>query len=195
MNFSLRDTPQPDNITLDGVALKPAPQTKFLGVILDPKLNFTNHIDSLKTRSNFKIFIMLQLKRMGLNIKGLTNFYCACIRSILIYGAPAWFYLLSQQDRQKLESIQRSATRLILPNHSYEERLQQLTLPTVTDFIEQLSNNHFCKILSNNTHPLYCHLCFNENRSSSRKPNIFYPPLCRTKRHEKTFLNHFTHNF
>ena len=47
--------------------------------------------------------------------------------------------MLSDQDRDRLERIQRSASRMILPDLSYSERLQVLALPNVYGFIFELS--------------------------------------------------------
>ena len=69
-------------------------------------------------------------------------------RSIISYAAPAWFSNLSDFDKGRLERIQRSATRTILPDLSYEGRLSFLVLPTISDFICDISAKHFFKLLT-----------------------------------------------
>ena len=132
-------------------------------------------------------FIMLQLKKMGLNTDGLRNFYCTCIRSVLVYGAPAWFHLLSQQDQIRLESIQRSATCLMLPDLPYEERLAALRLPHLKDFILHCGHIHFSKIANDSEHPLFSNILFNKQRTSCRRPTKFRTPRCRTHKFKQSF--------
>ena len=51
------------------------------------------------------------------------------------YGSPAWYNLLSQQSKDTLEAIQRRATRIILPDHTYDNRRCMLTVPSLKDFL------------------------------------------------------------
>ena len=62
--------------------------------------------------------------------------------------------MLSNQDRDRLEKIQRSATRTILPDISYQERLEVLCLPTVYNFIFEIARTHFTRIADDPEHRL-----------------------------------------
>ena len=79
------------NILVNGVTIIPATEAKFLGVFIDNKLNFNKHIDYLVSKTNSRLFLMRQLKVQGLNTEGLRKFYTSNVRSILLYGAPAWY--------------------------------------------------------------------------------------------------------
>ena len=185
-----------DQLLVGTDILSPVFESQFLGVTIDNKLSFSSHVSKVLSKCNAKIFIMLQLKRLGMSIPSLKNFYCAFVRSNLVYGAPAWFFMLSTHDQTRLESIQRSATRIILPTICYQERLEFLNLPSLKDFIYCISRNHFSKILNDSSHPLFKHLCFNtNNRTSSRKSRIFKLPKFRTTKHQRTFLNTFMKDF
>ena len=72
------------------------------------------------------------------------------VRSLISYAAPAWFPLLSDTDKIRLEKIQRTATRAIIPDMEYEERLCILQLPYLSDFLMNLSERHFNKIACDN---------------------------------------------
>ena len=65
----------------------------------------------------------------------LPKYLCVNIRSLIIYGAPAWLFILNDCDNKCLERIQRSATRTILLELSYKNRLSFLKLPTLYDFV------------------------------------------------------------
>ena len=137
------------------VSILPSQTAKFLGITLDDHLSFSKHVESLISSCNSRLFLLRQLKVLGMNESGLKNFYLANIRSILTYASPAWFSLLSDGDKSSLERIQRSATRTIFPDHSYEERLLLLHFPTLSNFIFDLSKKHFIKIASDPEHPLF----------------------------------------
>jgi hypothetical protein len=190
INISLTAKPQQHSQCQSG-----STTAKFLGITVDCKLAFSDHVSIITSRCNSKIHIMLQLKRMGMDTSGLRKFYCTYIRPSLIYGAPAWYTLLSGQDRAKLENTQRAALRLILPEQSYEERLTSLNIPTLEDFVHTISQNHFTKIFSHPDHPLHGYLCFNNNRTSSRKPSTFKVPLCGTQKFKQSFFNFFMDKF
>ena len=161
-------------VVLDNdVSIFPSKEVKFLGVTLDDHLTFSSHVDNIVSSCNSKLYLLRQLKKLGMNSDGLKRFFTANIRSIISYAAPAWFSILSDFDKGRLERIQRSATRTILPDLSYEERLSFLVLPTRSDFICDISAKHFLKIADDHTHSLFNYIQRNTCRMSSRKPTVY----------------------
>ena len=138
---------------------------------------------------------MRKLKTIGLNQAGLKTFYETNIRSLLIYGAPAWYSLLSQQCKDKLEQVQRTATRIILhvPDFEYAHRLVILALPQLNDFIFDLCEKHFRKIRENPSHPLFNRIIVNTCRTYSRTTgaNIFRPAISRTHKRARSLFQFF----
>ena len=91
MNTSLSYMYKYDSNTLvNGLTLTPATEAKSLGVFIDNKLNFNNHIDYLVSKTYSGLLLMRQLKVQGLITEGLEMFYTSNVRSILLYVAPAW---------------------------------------------------------------------------------------------------------
>ena len=67
---------------------------------------------------------MSLLKHMAMGSEALKTFYVANIKSLFAHACPAWYNLLSDTDKTRLERIQRSATRIMLPfSDDYEQRL------------------------------------------------------------------------
>ena len=61
--------------------------------------------------------------------------YVANIKSVITYACPAWYNLLSDADKTRLERIQRSAAQIMLPfSDDYEQRLDNLALADYLDF-------------------------------------------------------------
>ena len=104
--------------------------------------------------------------------------------SSLVYTIP------SDQCKVKLESIQRSATRVIFPDLAYEDRLELLMLPTLNDFIFSICKKHFDRICSNPDQPLYTQITFSGCKTSSRSKTTFRPAISKTQKRSKSFFNH-----
>ena len=147
-------------ILVYGTKILPSNHMKFLGVYIDNRLNFSLHVANVVPMRDSRLFLMRQLKSLGLNNAGLVTFYMTNVRSVLTYASPAWFSLLSDFSKNELEKVQRSATRIVLPHCSYEEHLKILELSYLYDFIVCLSKTHFIKILHNPSHPLFKRLVF-----------------------------------
>jgi hypothetical protein len=77
-------------IELDGVAISPNPSTRFLGIIMDKNLTFSEHVAGVTAKCNSRLFLMKKLKAVGLSLHGLKTFYVTNIRSVICYAAPAW---------------------------------------------------------------------------------------------------------
>ena len=116
---------------------------------------------------------MRQLKSLGLNSEGLTKFYCTNIRSIIVYAAPAWYGILCDRDKQKLEAIQKAASKIIYPTFTYDMRCVRLNIPTIQDFVFKLSLNHFSKILNNENHVIAIQLLDQPWHEQRSVPNLF----------------------
>jgi hypothetical protein len=183
-------------VDIDGCVTSPSLEVRFLGVIIDSKLTFTSHVSNIVRKCNSKLFLMRQLKGLGLSSKGLNTFYCSNVRSIITYAAPAWYSFLTSKDKLQLEKIQRAATRVIYPDSSYEQRLNLLHLPTISSFINNISIAHFTRICTNSAHPLFNRVVFNHNRTSSRNGNMkFHPAISRTKKHANSFFQFYMRSF
>ena len=123
---------------------------------------------------------MRALNTLGMNSVCLKTFYVSNIGSLLIYGAPAWYTILSDQCKEKLESTQRSATGVIFPYLAYrEDRLELLVLPTLDDFIFRICKKHFYRICSSPDHPLCTRITINECKTSSQSMAIFGPAISK----------------
>ena len=110
---------------------------KFLGVFIDRNLTFNDHIDYVTSKAKQRFYWLLQLKRLSVSTDKLTRFYLCNIRSVLVYCIAAFFSLLNDKQKSKLERIQRLCTKIILPHiESYTDRLAILGIPSVFSFSE-----------------------------------------------------------
>jgi hypothetical protein len=102
-----------------------------LGVTVDNKLKFSKHVDTKISKAN-KLLGLIRHTFKFLNADTLTLLYKSLIRPHVEYATPVWSPHL-KGDRDKIEKLQRRATKLVpeLKDKPYNERLQTLKLPTL----------------------------------------------------------------
>ena len=119
MIFSPNKQPHPNiNIYINGIALDIVTKTKFLGLMLDNKLNWKSHALYLSSKISKSIGI-LSIARKFLNQKTLIQLYYSFIYPYLIYANLAWGKA-SDVALWPIYKIQKLAIRLIanLPRRS-----------------------------------------------------------------------------
>ena len=172
----------------DYLSIEPSFSVKFLGTHIDNLMTFSEHVDHITSSCNSWLYLSRQLKILGMNTDGLKPYFCANIRPLISYASPAWFFMLSNRDRDRLEKIQTSTTRTILPDISYEERLEILCLPTVCNFIYEIAKTHFTRIADDPEHLLFSRVIKDFSRTSSRNNTVFRPNKCQTQKRAKSFF-------
>lgn len=116
---------------LDGTKLEETACEKDLGVYVDNKLNFEEHIDQ-KIKKGNQIMGIIRRSFRHLNKRIFKKLFTSMVRPHIEYAAPTW-NPHQKQDIRRLESVQRRGTKQVpdLKNMSYKERLQALDLPTL----------------------------------------------------------------
>ena len=87
--FGNKKTYVPINLTINGIKLEQTNQTKFLGIIIDNKLTWKPHIDTLKRKLSKIIAILYKLKGL-INKESLQTLYCSLLFPYLIYCVEVW---------------------------------------------------------------------------------------------------------
>ena len=100
-------------LNIDGSDLQWQTEVKFLGMILDERLNWNSHIDYVSGRCQKRINLMRCLSgtNWGANKRSLLHIYKATIRSVLEYGSAA-FNSATPTVKAKLDKIQAQALRI-----------------------------------------------------------------------------------
>ena len=78
-----------DRVHLCGNNLISVSNTKFLGVIIDSKLNWSDHITYIKNKMSKSIGILTKIRRF-LNQKTLRNLYFSFVYPYLTYCVEVW---------------------------------------------------------------------------------------------------------
>ena len=93
------------NISLNNVQVERASQQKHLGLLLDEKLNFKEHVDSTISKLDRGIAVLKKL-RYSLPRKSLITIYKALLRPLLDYGDIIYDQPHNESVCEKLDSVQ-----------------------------------------------------------------------------------------
>jgi len=123
------------------------PQVRYLSLLLDSKLLFMRHLNSVihKATSTFLQLFPLLARDSTLSIPNKITLYKLCICSILTYAAPVWSNTSSTNYR-RLQILQSKCLRVIgnYPRCTPIPRLHAtLNVSPIYDFIYLLTANFF----------------------------------------------------
>ena len=105
------------NLNLNNSIIKRESAIKFLGIIIDENLTWTNHISTIENKISKNIGILYKAKFL-LNQTCLKHIYFAFIHSYLNYVNIAWAST-STNKLKKLFNNQKQASRIISNNNRY----------------------------------------------------------------------------
>ena len=82
-------------------------------MIITSDLSWNEHINETVKKASKRLYFLVQLKRAKLPRTDLVLFYATCIRSILVYASPVFFYALPKYLQCELERVQKK----VIINH------------------------------------------------------------------------------
>ena len=118
---------------LKGTTIQEVTEEKDLGIIITQDMKPKRHIAETVKKAN-KILGMIRRAITCKNIQNIMNFYKTLVRPILDYGSAIW-NPYQKQDIEKIEKVQRRATKMIkgMRNLPYRERLRRCKLMTLEE--------------------------------------------------------------
>ena len=189
MHFNLATTPTPaPALTLDTHTLDVVTTTKLLGVIIDDKLSWGDHVSAVIKSSSYRLYMLRRLKSFGLPTTELCNIYNLFILPKLTYASPAFSSSLSLTQLRRLERIQKRAAKIIMgPSYNtYVDALSTLDLITLADYYKHALTQFGRKLLKN---PRQRHLLpppAPRPQRATRACNKLVPIRARTDRYKNS---------
>ena len=112
--FSRKIKEKVEPIKIDGVKIEAADSAKYLGVLLDKKLSFTEHINKAVRKAYMPLSCLYNLlsRKSTLSTKNKLTLYKMVIKPVMLYAAPIWSNT-TVTNVNKLETIQNKILRLI----------------------------------------------------------------------------------
>ena len=124
---------QCQDYTMGGENLKVTLEEKDLGVLIDNKLDFGNHIRAITNKAN-RMLGMIKIGFTCMDKEIFMNLYPVLVRPLLEYCVQVWSPH-KQKHIDTIEKVQRRATKMVpaLRNKPYEERLAALGLTKLVE--------------------------------------------------------------
>jgi hypothetical protein len=133
-----------DSVNINGADVDKVEEYKYLGCIIDDKLNWSKNTELICSKANKRMYFLRKLKEFRVDNTILRLFYQSVIQSILKFCMVCWFSSLSVKQVNSLERIIRTANRII------SDGLGQ--------HMDELFNNDlicmYHRIVDNKDHPL-----------------------------------------
>ena len=146
---------------------------KYLGVTIDNKLNWHNHIDVTVKKLNTRMYCLRKLNAFNVNSNILVMFYNAVIASVWRYCLICWGGNISSCDKVRLDRVIREAGRIVGES-----------LHTVDAVYDKEVETKLKKILGDDTHPIHSVLMDSVIPRSGR----MRLPYAATNRHSSSFV-------
>ena len=105
---------------VNGTTLTPIKSAKFLGVILDDKLTWKDHVKQLKVKLKRSLGMIHRGKNL-LNCHGLKMLYYAQFYSHLSYCIVIWGSMITFEKKQKLKTMQNNCVQVLDPSKCLDE--------------------------------------------------------------------------
>ena len=124
INFMQYSPFHPVPLTVGGSVIERVVIYKLLSFYISDDLSWNAHIEHIVKKANKRLYALRALKKSGLTITQLVQVYCSIVRSVLEYACPVWAALPKYLD-DVIESVQKRALRIVLPNCHYDDALIQ----------------------------------------------------------------------
>ncbi|KAG5669722.1 hypothetical protein PVAND_000017 [Polypedilum vanderplanki] len=117
---------------------------KLLGIHIDKRLTFKQHIDSVITKANLAIRMLYPLicRKSKLHVENKLLIYKLAIRPILTYGYPAFHGFIADTHTRKLQTLQNRSLKMILDRPWWESTQQihaDTNLPLINSYLYKIT--------------------------------------------------------
>ena len=170
IDFRKKGVNVPD-LYIDGVKVERVSEYKYLGTVIDDKLNFSANTKVLQKKCQSRIYLLQKLRNLDVSTYVLKTFYRSFIESILTFSFLCWFSGLSMDDKKKVNRVVNVCCKIVGESQESLNSLYQKRC------LQKAEN-----ILSDDTHVLNSKF---ELLPSGRR---FREPLYRLKRTKNSFI-------
>ena len=157
-------------------------ETKLLGYWFTADMKTHRHVQHILTISYKRIWAIRKLKKAGISDEDILHFYFVKIRSILESNCVIYHPMLTQEDSNDLERVQKIVLKIILDTRysDYHQACLLLNLQTLHIRRVKISLNFGLKCLKSSK---FSHLFKINTHVSVRKPEKFDVPLAKSSRY------------
>ena len=177
-------------LSINGQGLDVINSTKLLGTILTDNLSWDMNTANIVKKANARMQLLRKVATFGTAQDELKDVYVLFIRSLLEQSATVWHSSLTEENRNDLERIQKTAVKLILGDRykNYEQALSELDLENLDDRRTSLCKTFAQKCCKN---PKTSNM-FPKNQKmhnmDKRKPEVYKVQHANTERLQKSSI-------
>ncbi|XP_055863995.1 uncharacterized protein LOC106080210 isoform X1 [Biomphalaria glabrata] len=140
-----RDKKGNDIVSVAGETIEIVQTFKYLGTILDNKLNFTANTDYISKKGQQRLRLLRKLSSFNVSEKALAMFYHAHICNILSFNITAWYGNLSIKNKNKLYRILNAAGKIIGKKQTPFGQLFETNIYKKANKILEIKNHPLCQ--------------------------------------------------
>ena len=179
-NKSLSYDFMPEINIFNGEILEVVEEFKILGLVICSDLKWQKHTDYICKKGFTQLWMLRRLKKLGANTKILIDLYNKHVRSIMEYASPAWSPMLTVENIDQIERVQKSAFFIIYGPNSYQKTLENNKILTLEQRRDKLSKT-FAKKCADS--PIFTEW-FNKRKQivNTRNANIYNEVPARCNR-------------
>ncbi len=100
VDFS-RDKQVFDPITIDRIRIPVVSKAKVLGHTISNNLSWNDHVIETIKKANKRFYFLVLLKRAGVQLTDIKNFYSATVRPVVEYCSPVFHHALPHAVPQR----------------------------------------------------------------------------------------------
>ena len=167
-----RSDPQP--VDIKGSAVARVETYKYLGIVLNNKLSWGDHVDLIVKKLNSRMYCLRKLNSFHITPEILNVFYTSTIVSVWRYCLVCWGGNVSKREKRRIDSIVRKAERVIGASQ-----------PSVDSVYLDLVGGKLEMVWSDTSHPLYGQL---RSQLIPRGSGRLGLPYAGTNRHPASFI-------
>ena len=129
-------------LKMNDVKISIKDEAKYLGVTLDNKLKFTQHIKNIIQKANMSISKLYCLinRKSNLSLQNKLIIYKMIIRPTLLYASPIWSNT-SKRNIESLEKVQNKVIRMITNAQRYKSNAKIRDELKITSISEEIAKN------------------------------------------------------
>jgi len=129
-------------------------QFTLLAVTVNEVLKWNDHVASVCSKTNKRVYFLKQLKRAGISTSDLLCFYKAVVRPVAEYACHVRHFSPIVDQSNRIESIQRRVMKIIFTDCALwcdcTDACQLANVPSPVDRREQLTRRFFSRIYDAN---------------------------------------------
>ena len=156
-------------LSIKGENLEVIDSTKLLGTIITNDLKWNENTATIVQKANARMELLRRVASFGASVEDLKLIYILFVRSHLEQSATVWHSGLTQENRNDLERVQKSALKVILQQkyENYEKALNYLNIESLENRRKELCIN-FEERKIKNMFPLNNKIHDQETRSTEK---------------------------